>query len=201
MFFFLKAMVALSCVGMRVSTWHEVMKYRQYSNKTTMVDKITETVKSEFGHFPRNAKRDAKSKDWHFDQMLISIQLDRFFTAYGASRQRSDFPKQMRVRWDRIDWPNHMTNETAWLTAVDAHCPLPGHTPSNFVALHPLAQLLAGKHLNVSKYWFEYMWRISSNLNMDQINQNLNDKQNDMSRSYRHHEILGDSQNFFNPFV
>ena len=178
-FSFTLAMVALSSIGMRISTWHEVMKYRKYSNNLDSVKRIKETIMKEFGHLPINATRGANN-EWFFDQQLISIRLHHYFNTTGKLCRRSDFDIKDRTRWDRIAWPRHLTDKKQWLNAHDAHCPLPGHTLQNFIALHPLAQLLAGDKFDVAKYWYNYMKLIPTAVpSYDKVEEELGADNND----------------------
>ena len=133
-------MFALSSIGMRISTWLQVMKYHEYT-ATSQIEMIKLMVNDEFGHLAYNASR-GSNKEWYFDQQLISIKLrrwmDRFstsgltidnkysllYTLYRYLAQLSVYGK-WKIRWDRLQWPKVW--EDRMLTyGTDAHCPMPG---------------------------------------------------------------------------
>ena len=79
------------------------------------------------------------------------------------------------------------THLKEWFKGTDAHCPLPGHTETNFKTLEEIAQLLAGKWLNVTVYWYEYVSLMGANVtSLSQIVKDFSDPNKKSSRLYLH---------------
>ena len=63
-------MFPMATIGMRVSTWRDVMQYESYSSKQNLVDRIWETTEKEFEVMPYNMSRGLDAR-WFLDQVKL----------------------------------------------------------------------------------------------------------------------------------